>query len=80
MSQSLVSCQRIDHGDRMHVGFTSLREFVLERPSLRAEALRVLLDLTTHPGMAIMSVMPVLDAHVDRSAQNLSHVGLRSTP
>lgn len=42
------------HGDRMHVGFTSLREFVLERPSLRAEALRVLLDLTTHPGMGIV--------------------------
>ncbi|KAF9245242.1 Symplekin tight junction protein C terminal-domain-containing protein [Melanogaster broomeanus] len=35
--------------EKMHVGFTSLREFVLERPSLRAEALRVLLDLTTHP-------------------------------
>lgn len=36
--------------NRMHVGFTSLREFVLERPSLRAEALQVLLELTTHPG------------------------------
>ncbi|KAG0709256.1 Symplekin tight junction protein C terminal-domain-containing protein [Suillus ampliporus] len=35
--------------DKMHVGFTSLREFVLERPSLRAEALQVLLELTTHP-------------------------------
>ncbi|KAF9221332.1 hypothetical protein BS17DRAFT_785211 [Gyrodon lividus] len=35
--------------EKMHVGFTSLREFVLERPSFRAEALRVLLDLTTHP-------------------------------
>ncbi|KAH0836650.1 Symplekin tight junction protein C terminal-domain-containing protein [Lanmaoa asiatica] len=35
--------------EKMHVGFTSLREFVLERPSLRADALRVLLDLTTHP-------------------------------
>jgi len=35
--------------EKMHVGFTSLREFVLDRPSLRAEALRVLLDLTTHP-------------------------------
>ncbi|KAG9312974.1 Symplekin tight junction protein C terminal-domain-containing protein [Chiua virens] len=35
--------------EKMHVGFTSLREFVLERPSLRLEALRVLLDLTTHP-------------------------------
>lgn len=31
------------------MGFTTLRDFVLERPSLRAEALRVLLDLTTHP-------------------------------
>lgn len=44
-------------GDRMHVGFTSLREFVLERPSLRAEALRVLLDLTTHPGMENMPML-----------------------
>ncbi|KAI6112643.1 Symplekin tight junction protein C terminal-domain-containing protein [Pisolithus sp. B1] len=35
--------------DKMHVGFTTLRDLVLERPSLRAEALRVLLDLTTHP-------------------------------
>ncbi|KAG1746647.1 Symplekin tight junction protein C terminal-domain-containing protein [Suillus paluster] len=35
--------------DKMHVGFTSLREFVLERPSLRVEALQVLLELTTHP-------------------------------
>lgn len=41
----------------MHVGFTSLREFVLERPSLRAEALRVLLDLTTHPGMGMLMFM-----------------------
>ncbi|KAI5992588.1 Symplekin tight junction protein C terminal-domain-containing protein [Pisolithus orientalis] len=35
--------------EKMHVGFTTLRDLVLERPSLRAEALRVLLDLTTHP-------------------------------
>jgi len=35
--------------DKMHVGFTSLREFVVERPSLRSEALQVLLELTTHP-------------------------------
>jgi symplekin len=40
----------------MHVGFTSLREFVLERPSLRAEALQVLLELTTHPGMSIVFI------------------------
>lgn len=31
------------------MGFTTLRDLVLERPSLRADALRVLLDLTTHP-------------------------------
>ncbi|OJA10681.1 hypothetical protein AZE42_01046 [Rhizopogon vesiculosus] len=37
--------------DKMHVGFTSLREFVLERPSFRAEALQVLLELTTHPDL-----------------------------
>ncbi|EGN96587.1 hypothetical protein SERLA73DRAFT_111193 [Serpula lacrymans var. lacrymans S7.3] len=36
-------------GRRMHVGFTSLRDFVVERPSLRADALHVLLELTTHP-------------------------------
>jgi hypothetical protein len=35
----------------MQVGFTALREFVVQRPSLRAEALNVLLELTTHPGM-----------------------------
>ena len=45
------------HCVRMHVGFTSLREFVLERPSLRAEALRVLLDLTTHPGMTVVPML-----------------------
>lgn len=43
----------------MHVGFTSLREFVLERPSFRAEALQVLLELTTHPGMAEVSLLDV---------------------
>lgn len=38
----------VDRVDRMHVGFMILRDIVLERPSIRAEALRVLLDLTTH--------------------------------
>jgi symplekin len=33
------------------VGFATLRGFVLQRPSLRQEALHALLDLTTHPGM-----------------------------
>ena len=34
----------------MPVGFTTLREFVVQRPLLRAEALNILLELTTHPG------------------------------
>ncbi|KAI0322800.1 Symplekin tight junction protein C terminal-domain-containing protein [Amylostereum chailletii] len=35
--------------DRMHVGFTTLRDFVTQRPTMRVEALNILLDLTTHP-------------------------------
>ncbi|CAL1714714.1 unnamed protein product [Somion occarium] len=35
--------------DRRNVGFTALREFVQERPSLRGEAMTMLLELTTHP-------------------------------
>ncbi|PPQ68582.1 hypothetical protein CVT25_005425 [Psilocybe cyanescens] len=35
--------------DRMQVGFTTLRGLVNQRPSLRMEALNVLLELTTHP-------------------------------
>jgi symplekin len=35
----------------MQVGFTTLREFVIQRPSLRADSLKVLLELTTHPGL-----------------------------
>ncbi|KAF8661382.1 hypothetical protein AX16_001475 [Volvariella volvacea WC 439] len=35
--------------DRMQVGFTTLRGLVIQRPSLRADALTVLLELTTHP-------------------------------
>lgn len=56
------------HDNRMHVGFTSLREFVLERPSLRVEALRVLLDLTTHPGMAITPILTPDIMLIDRTA------------
>jgi symplekin len=37
----------------MQIGFTTLREIVIQRPSLREEALRVLLELTTHPGLQI---------------------------
>lgn len=35
--------------DRMQVGFTTLRGFVIQRPSLRDKALDILLELTTHP-------------------------------
>lgn len=45
----------------MQVGFTTLRDFVTQRPTMRAEALNVLLELTTHPekvtrGAAIITV------------------------
>ncbi|KAJ3536396.1 hypothetical protein NM688_g6844 [Phlebia brevispora] len=35
--------------DRRSIGFTVLREFVTQRPSLRDEAMNMLLELTTHP-------------------------------
>lgn len=34
----------------MQVGFTTLREFVSQRIPLRNQALKLLLDLTTHAG------------------------------
>lgn len=37
----------------MSSGFNTLREFVSSRPTLRREALRVLLELTTHEGISI---------------------------
>ena len=41
----------MDHSpDRMQVGFSTLRGFVIQRPSLRTDALNVLLELTTHSG------------------------------
>ncbi|TFY73084.1 hypothetical protein EWM64_g10928, partial [Hericium alpestre] len=47
--------------DRMQVGFATLREFVTQRPTLRTEAMSILLELTTHPekvtrGAAILTV------------------------
>lgn len=33
----------------MQVAFTTLRDFVMQRPTLRAEAMNILLELTTHP-------------------------------
>ncbi|KAF9557340.1 hypothetical protein CPC08DRAFT_710481 [Agrocybe pediades] len=41
-------CTDSSSPDRMAIGFTSLRGFVVQRPSLRMEALNVLLELTTH--------------------------------
>ncbi|KAG5652625.1 hypothetical protein H0H81_004354 [Sphagnurus paluster] len=35
--------------DRMQVGFATLRGLVINRPSMRTDALTVLLELTTHP-------------------------------
>jgi hypothetical protein len=41
--------------ERREVGFTALRGFVNQRPSLREDAIGALLDLTTHPGKGIVS-------------------------
>ncbi|KAH9945718.1 Symplekin tight junction protein C terminal-domain-containing protein [Amylocystis lapponica] len=35
--------------ERRQIGFAALREFVSQRPSLRVEAMNMLLELTTHP-------------------------------
>jgi symplekin len=37
----------------MQVGFQTLRDFVTQRPTLRGEAMTILLELTTHPGTGI---------------------------
>ncbi|KAF9269017.1 hypothetical protein L218DRAFT_916524 [Marasmius fiardii PR-910] len=42
-------CVDYESSDKMQVGFFTLRGFVTQRPALRAEALNVLLELTTHP-------------------------------
>jgi symplekin len=38
---------------RMQVGFQTLRDFVTQRPTLRGEAMTILLELTTHSGTGI---------------------------
>jgi len=38
---------------RMQVGFQTLRDFVTQRPTLRGEAMTILLEITTHPGTGI---------------------------
>ncbi|GLB41805.1 putative symplekin tight junction protein C terminal [Lyophyllum shimeji] len=42
-------CHDSTSPDKMHIGFATLRGLVINRPSMRADALRVLLELTTHP-------------------------------
>ncbi|KAJ7760455.1 Symplekin tight junction protein C terminal-domain-containing protein [Mycena metata] len=42
-------CVDTNSPDRMQVGFVTLRGLVTQRPSMRADALNVLLELTTHP-------------------------------
>lgn len=37
----------------MQIGFQTLRDFVTQRPTLRGEAMIILLELTTHPGAGI---------------------------
>jgi symplekin len=50
----------------MQVGFTTLRGLVIQRPSMRADALNVLLELTTHPGLQFPTYVyrKVSDDHV----------------
>ncbi|KAJ6581382.1 Symplekin tight junction protein C terminal-domain-containing protein [Mycena capillaripes] len=42
-------CVDTNSPDRMQVGFVTLRGLVTQRPSMRSDALNVLLELTTHP-------------------------------
>ncbi|KAF8817559.1 hypothetical protein BYT27DRAFT_6817554 [Phlegmacium glaucopus] len=41
-------CIDSSSNDRAHVGFATLRGYVAQRPSMRTDALNVLLELTTH--------------------------------
>lgn len=52
MSRPLASLVAVPHvsTSSRQMGFAALREFVTQRPSLRAEAMIILLELTTHPG------------------------------
>ncbi|KAJ3505780.1 hypothetical protein NLJ89_g7237 [Agrocybe chaxingu] len=84
-------CTDNSSSDRMQVGFTTLRGIVIQRPSLRMEAISVLLELTTHPekrirGAAINTVRhwvphtPPMDGMVrDFALQMLRKLQLRSS-
>lgn len=49
--------------ERMQVGFITLRGLVAQRPALRTDALQILLEMTTHPGLFWHSVSACLFAH-----------------
>lgn len=73
------------------MGFAALREFVAQRPSLRADAMNMLLELTTHPdkitrGAAINTVkrwipdgQPMADMVRDFALQLLRRLQSRPT-
>ncbi|KAF8636400.1 hypothetical protein AX17_003582 [Amanita inopinata Kibby_2008] len=42
-------CVDSDSPERIQVGYTTLRGLVIQRPTMRSDALNVLLELTTHP-------------------------------
>ncbi|KAE9401084.1 hypothetical protein BT96DRAFT_919061 [Gymnopus androsaceus JB14] len=42
-------CVDTQSPDKMQIGFSTLRGFVMQRPLMRADALNLLLELTTHP-------------------------------
>ncbi|KAJ4494142.1 Symplekin tight junction protein C terminal-domain-containing protein [Lentinula lateritia] len=42
-------CVDNESPDKMQIGFSTLRGFVMQRPLMRSDALNVLLELTTHP-------------------------------
>ena len=64
---------------RMSAGFNTLREFVASRPTLRHEALRVLLELTTHDGALVPLPFSALVLTVTLRLQKRSLEGQRST-
>ena len=54
----------ISSSDKVTIGFITLRGLVLQRPSLRTEALNTLLELTTHPGKGIQhSIIITVNVH-----------------
>ena len=46
----MICLHELDSSERMQVGFSTLRGLVMQRPTMRSDALSVLLELTTHPG------------------------------